>query len=213
MLLIFSLDQSEVALPHRLLSQGGDGGMRWAEVWIRVHFNRRGTTVVKFETHPSTLPHDEVFGRPMKMRNVFAGHLFTSCYFKNLLIFLTPTNLANVAEVFSSFLSFSWRQHVLHLHHSVSVRRPGHLRSRCAHITDGSRLVRQNTHTSRSFSALSWNISYIWIDFMVAPPWRTFGTFSSFHFGEAERPCLQLIGSPAPTLWSHCHPLNSRLRQ
>lgn len=41
----------------------------------------------------------------------------------------------------SLFLSFSWRQYVLHLHHSLSLWRPGHLRSSCADIADGSCLV------------------------------------------------------------------------
>ncbi len=45
---------------------------------MRVHFNRDGTIVVKFDTHgPSTTFHDEVFGRLIKMKNVFACHLLT----------------------------------------------------------------------------------------------------------------------------------------
>lgn len=41
----------------------------------------------------------------------------------------------------SLFLSFSRCQYVLHLHHSLSLWRPGHLRSSCADIADGSCLV------------------------------------------------------------------------
>lgn len=49
---------------------------------MRVHFNRDGTTVVKFDTHgPSAIFYDEVSGRLIKMKNVFSCHLLTSCYF------------------------------------------------------------------------------------------------------------------------------------
>lgn len=39
-------------------------------------------------------------------------------------------------------LFFSWCQHVLHLHGSLPVWRPGHLCCCCTHITNGSSLVR-----------------------------------------------------------------------
>lgn len=52
-----------------------------------MHFNRDGTLVVKFDAHPSTIIDDEVFGRLIKMKNVFARQPLTSCCLKNLLIF------------------------------------------------------------------------------------------------------------------------------
>lgn len=107
---------------------------------MRVHFNGDGTIVVKSNAHgPSIVFHREVFGRLTKMKNVFACHLLTSCYCTNLLILFTKTNLARFPF---HFLSFSWCQYVLHLHHSLPVRGPGHLRSSCAYITNGSCLVR-----------------------------------------------------------------------
>lgn len=52
-----------------LLSQRHDGGMR-------LHFNPDGIPAVKLGAHPSTVV-DEVFGRLIKMRNVFACPLLT----------------------------------------------------------------------------------------------------------------------------------------
>lgn len=119
------------------VSQKRDGGMSRAEVWTGVYFNRDGTVVVQSDTHPSTLLQDEVFGRPIKMKNAFARHPSTSC------LLMSFTSWLHVLILyFFNVLSFSWRQHVLHLHNRLSLRRSGHLRSSCADIPDGSRLVR-----------------------------------------------------------------------
>lgn len=67
------------------VSQKRDGGMSRAEVWTGVYFNRDDTAAVQSDTHPSAAFHDQVFGRPIKMKNVFARHPSTSC----LLIFVT----------------------------------------------------------------------------------------------------------------------------
>lgn len=177
-----------------LLSQKRDGGMR-------VHFNRDGTLVVKFDAHPSTIIDDEAFGRLIKMKNVFARQPLTSCCLKNLLIFPHIDKLGTRPwlSYLLSFLSFSWRQYVLHLHHSLSVRRPGHLRGSCAYIANGSCLVRPLLFTS----ILSFIVKYKErIDgFCRCSPWRMFGTFTALRFGRKEHLCPRLVG-PAVTLWT-----------
>lgn len=54
---------------------------------VRVHFIRDDTIVVKTDTHGPSTVFNEVFGRLIKMKNVFSCHLLLSRYFKILLMF------------------------------------------------------------------------------------------------------------------------------
>lgn len=82
--------------------------------------------------------HDEGFGRLLKMTDVFVCHRLIPRYFVNGLVVQPCVLHLSILLVF-----FSWSQHVLHLHHRLSLWRSGHLRCGRAHFPHGGHLVRQ----------------------------------------------------------------------